>query len=217
MTENQVQNQEETKVSDKEMNFRRLEAKAMQAERELMDERQRRQEMERRLNEISQREEVEEETDEPYVDHKKLDKKLNKFGQNTKSEIKNAMVEAKELAKEELKQEFFLENHSDFFNVLEYSEKFAEKHPKLADNILKMPQGFERQKLVYQMIKELGMDKPQTKEQTIQEKIDSNKRSPYYMPSGVGTAPYQSVGDYSAGGQEQAYKKMQELKSRLRL
>ena len=50
-----------------------------------------------------------------------------------------------------------------------------------------------------------------------QEKIDANRKSPYYQPSGVGAAPYASAGDFSDSGQKSAYAKMQELKSRLRI
>jgi hypothetical protein len=166
----------------------------------------------------SKKTEVEDEDDnEPYVDHKKLNKTLNKFGQSTQSEIQKAMQHAKETAKEELKQEMFLENNPDFYQVLEHAEKFAQRSPKLAENILRMPEGFERQKLVYNTIKELGIDKPEVKQPSIQEKIDANRKAPYYQPSGVGAAPYQSVGDFSPSGQKQAYDKMKELQARLRL
>jgi hypothetical protein len=127
------------------------------------------------------------------------------------------MEHAKTAAKEELKQEMWLENNPDFYEVLGNAEKFAQRSPKLAETILRMPEGFERQKLVYQNIKELGLHKPETKAPSIQDKIDANKRSPYYQPSGVGTAPYASAGDFSAVGQKNAYDKMQELKSRLRM
>jgi hypothetical protein len=80
-----------------------------------------------------------------------------------------------------------------------------------------MPDTFARQKLVYKNIKALGLHRPEAKAPSVQEKIDANRKSPYYQPSGVGTAPYQSVGDFSAGGQKQAYDKMQELKNRLRI
>lgn len=222
MTENQDPNQAQqvqpVQNNDKEVNLGRIRAKY---EQELALERAKREEVERKIQELSQNrhQESDDEDDdsEPYVDHKRLNKKLNKFGQNTQSEIRSAMQQAKELAKEELKQELFLDNHSDFHQVLEHAEKFAEKHPKLAENILRMPAGFERQKLVYQTIKELGIDKPEQKQPSIQEKIDANRRAPYYQPSGVGASPYSSQSDFSQSGQKQAYEKMKELQSRLRL
>lgn len=219
MAEN-VQNTQENiqqQPSDKEINLVRMRAKY---ENELATERARSEEMQKQINVLNQKQAPQDEDDEdsePYVDHKRLTKKLNKFGLSTQSEIQKAMQSAKELAKEELKQELFLENHPDFHNVLEHAERFAERSPKLAENILKMPAGFDRQKLVYHTIKELGLDKPAIKESSIQEKIDANRKGPYYQPSGVGAAPYHSASDFSASGQKNAYDKMKELQSRLRL
>lgn len=211
--ESQVQEQ---KPSDKELNFRALEAKYQRA---LEEERQARLQAEKEAQEAKQKKQQEEDDSysEPYVDDKRLDKKLSKFGQMTQTEIQKAMQLAKETAKEEIKRETWLENNPDFYEVLQHAEKFAQKAPKLAETILRMPEGFERQKLVYQTIKEMGIDKPEQKQSSIQEKIDNNKRSPYYQPSGIGTAPYASAGDFSQTGQKAAYEKMQELKQKLRL
>jgi hypothetical protein len=213
MTENQVQ---ENKPNDKELNFRALEAKY---QRQLEQERQARLEAERQAQEAlaKKQQEDDESDDDPYVDKKRLEKKLARFGQSTQSEIQKAMEVAKEAAKEEVKREIWLENNPDFYDVLQHAEKFAQRAPKLAESILRMPEGFERQKLVYQNIKELGVHKPETKQPSIQDKIDANRRSPYYQPSGVGAAPYAAAGDFSPSGQKNAYDKMQELKSKLRL
>lgn len=209
---------QEQKPNDKELNFRALEAKY---QKQLELERQARLEAERKAEELTTKrndpQDDSEDDSEPYVDHKRLNKRLNQFGQTTQSEIQKAMEKAKYAAKEELKQEIWLENNPDFYEVLQHAEKFAQKAPKLAENILKMPEGFERQRLVYHNIKELGIDKPEQKQSSIQSTVDANRRSPYYQPSGVGAAPYAQVGDFSKTGQEQAYKKMQELKNKLRM
>lgn len=208
--------QVESQPSNKELNFRALEAKY---QRELDKVNAERERLSRELQERSKQETEASYVNEndPYVDHKKFNNTLSKFTQNTQSEIQKAMSMAKEAAKEELKQEIFLDNNPDFYDVLKLADKFAQKAPRLAESILKMPEGFERQKLVYQNIKELGIDRPEIKQPSIQEKIDANKRSPYYQPSGVGAAPYAQVGDFSPVGQKSAYDKMQELKNRLRL
>ncbi len=112
----------------------------------------------------------------------------------------------------------WLESNPDFYETLQqHAEKLPQRAPKLAESILRMPDSFERQQLVYNNIKALGLDKPQPKESSIQEKIDANRRAPYYQPTGVGSAPYASAGDFSSSGQKNAYDKMQELKNRLRL
>jgi hypothetical protein len=218
MTSNTQESQEQIqKPNDKELNFRALEAKY---QRQLEQERAARIEAEKLAQEAvakKQQQTEEEDDSEPYVDHKKLEKKLNKFGQNTQSEIQKAMEVAKQAAKEELKKEMWLENNPDFYDVLGHAEKLAQKSPGLAKSILAMPDTFERQMLVYQNIKEFGLHKPEQKVPSIQEKIDANRRSPYYQPSGEGAAPYATGGDFSTAGQKNAYAKMQELKSKLRI
>lgn len=209
-TENQAE------VSNKELNFRKLEAKYQQ---ELHLERSKREDMEKQLSELNKRsEQIEDEDDaEPYVDHKKLDKKLARFEQKSKLDTQSEIQKAVQQAIKEEKKSNWLKQHSDFDDVMEHAEKIYLKDPELAESILEMPASFERQKLVYKNIKALQLDKPAVKEQSIQQKIDSNRKGPYYQPTGVGSAPYQSVSDFSPGGQKQAYDKMQELKSRLRL
>jgi hypothetical protein len=217
-----VQENQEQKPNDKEYNFRALEAKLQQERNARIEAEKRREEAEKIAKEAINKRNLpvddndDDHNDEPYVDDKRLNKKLNKFGQNTQSEIQKAMEIAKHSAKEELKQEMWLENNPDFYDVLQYAEKFAQRSPKLAESILRMPEGFERQKLVYQNIKELGIDRPEQKQLSIQDKIDANKRSPYYQPSGVSAAPYAGAGDFSPAGQKAAHAKMKELQSRLR-
>ena len=222
MTVSQVSNQTspENKSSDREANFR-LQEKALQEkyERQLNVERQARQELEKKFQEQQSRlQDNEEDDSEPYVDHKKLNKTLNKFEQQTMQKTQSEIQRAVQIAKEEARKEAWLEQNPDFYNILQHAERFAEKAPGLAKSILSMPEGFDRQKLVYENIRALGIDKPEQKAPSIQEKIDANKRSPFYQPTGIGSAPYQGQGsDFSASGQKNAYDKMQELKSRLRL
>jgi hypothetical protein len=211
--ENQSQ-QPDQKISDKELNFRKQE---QMYQKILAEKDARLKELEQVAHQKNQQQDDDEDDSEPYIDHKKLNKTLNKFGQSTQSEIQKAMEMAKHAAKEELKQEMWLENNPDFYDVLQHAENFAKRAPKLAETILKMPEGFERQKLVYQNIKELGLDKPASKEPTIQDKIDANKRSPYYQPSQMGTAPYGNRGDFSPTGQKSAYDQMKDLQRRLRI
>ena len=137
--------QQETKPSDKEMNFRALENR-------LRNEQLEKQELQRQLQLAQQQarpvQQEEEDDNEPYVDRKKLNKTLSRFGEATQGEIQKAMEIAKQSAKEELKQEMWLENNPDFYDTLKHAEKFAQRAPKLAETILRMPEGFERQKLV---------------------------------------------------------------------
>ncbi len=218
MTENQVANQaqmQEVKGNDKELNFRALEAKYR---RELDQERSARVEAERKNQELSSRSVQHEEEDdsEPYVNDKKLNRKLSDFERKMEERIEKKAEEKAYNMMQQDKQQTWLKQNSDFYDVMQNAEKFAQRDPELAETILNMPEGFERQKLVYKTIKSMGLHKPEVAAPSIQDKIDANRRSPYYQPSGPGAAPYQSQGDFSATGQKNAYNKMKELQNRLR-
>lgn len=216
--DNEVEN---TKQSDKEINFRNLESKYQrelsQRKAEIEEERARRIELERRFEESRKQNDDDDEESEPYVDYKKLNKKLAKHGQQVKQETQGEIQRAVQTALHEERKQNWIKQNSDFYDVMKLAQKLYEKDQELAETILEMPDTFERQKLVYKNIKALGLDKPEVKQPSIQEKVDANRRSPFYQPSGVATSPYSSQGDFSPNGQKSAYEKMQELKSRLRI
>lgn len=209
---------EQTKPNDKEYNFRALEAKY---QRQLEQERAEKERIARELEEAkkvhTKQHEEEDDDSEPYVDKRRLTKTLTNFEKKFEERIeKKAEEKARKLFDEE-KRNSWLESNRDFYDVMQHAEKLAQKNPELAESILRMPDGFERQKLVYSNIKALGLDKPESKQASIQEKIDSNRRTPYYQPSGVAPSPYAGSGNFSESGQKQAYQKMQELKAKLTL
>jgi actin-related protein len=206
---------QETKSNDKEYNFRAQQAKY---ERMLAEERQAREIAEKKLQEKLQTSSDDEEDDsQPYVDNKKLNKKLAKFSENTKQYTKSEIQENIRQALHEERKQNWMKQNPDFYDTLQHAEKLALKNPGLADRILQMPDSFERQQLVYENIKALGLDKPEQKQSSIQEKVDANRRSPYYQPSGVGAAPYSQVGDFSEQGQKQSYQKMKDLQKKMRI
>ena len=217
MTENQVAVQE-NKPSDKEINFRKIEEKHR---RELADMQARLDETERKATEALSRNKIEEDDndDEPYVGHKRLEKKLSSFEKRLEEKIDKRAEEKARMLIGQKDEEDWIKNNADFGDVLKEENlmKLVNKAPGLAESIKRMPDGIEKQKLVYNTIKTMGLDKPEQKQQSIQEKIDANRRSPYYQPSGMGAAPYNSVGDFSEAGQKNAYSKMKELQKRLRI
>ena len=158
-------------------------------------------------------------SDEPYVDHKNLKKKMEKWEKRIDEKIERKAEEKARSLVENERRTSYLKQNSDFNDIMqpELMQKFVERHPGLAEGILAMPEGFERQKLVYENIKALGLHKKEEPKANIQSQVDQNRRSPYYQPSGVGTAPYAQNGDFSTAGQKNAYAKMQELKSKLRI
>ena len=217
--DNQIETTNSKATNDKDYNF-------SQIRKQLEQERYARQQAEERAakaEESAKRSVTNDDddvsSDEPYVDHKSLEKRLKKAAPQIKEDTKREI-------REELRQEFeqkerdtYLEQNNDFNEVMstEMMQKFVERNPKLAKSILRMPDGFERQKLVYENIKALGLHKKEEPKQSIQETVDKNRRSPYYQPSGIGTSPYAGAGDFSPAGQKSAYSKLQELKSKLRI
>lgn len=208
--ESQVQENVDQKNNTKEYNFRALEAKY---EKQLSQERKAREEAEKKIQELATQEEEE---DSDYIDKKKLKREQAKFGQQIKQETQTEIQKAVHIALEQERQQNWLKQNSDFYDIMKHADKIPEIDSELADTILALPDTFERKKLVYRSIKAFGIHKPQVKEPSIQEKIDNNRKSPYYQPSGVGTGPYSQVGDFSPQGQKNAYEKMKQLQSKVR-
>lgn len=213
--ENTNQAQPESKPNDKEYNF-------AQVRKQLEQERQGRLQAEQRAAQLeeehSRKTRVSDDSDdddnEPYVDKKTLKKTFSKWEQTLDQKIDKKAEEKARLMVEQERQNNFLKQNPDFNQILspELIQKFAEKHPEMAEPLTEMPDGFARQKLLYQNIKALGLHKPLESKPSIQDVVDKNRRSPYYQPSGAGgTPPYAAAGDFSKVGQENAYKKMQEL------
>jgi hypothetical protein len=218
---NNETNPQETKQNDKEYNFRALESKYQrQLEQERLEKERYARELEdlRQAKAVKQEESEDDDDNEPYVDKKKLNKAFSNFEKKVEDKIEKKAEEKARTIFEKQKQEMWVRQNPDFYEILQnHAEKIMEKHPHLAETILEMPNNFERQKLVYQNIKAFGLDKPEVKQPSIQEKIDNNRKSPYYQPSGISPAPYSSVGDFSVTGQKNAYAKMKELQARLRM
>lgn len=209
--------EEAQKQAEKEYNFaavRQQLEKERQEKQVLMDELERTKRVAKEV--LAPREEDDDEADnEPYVDHKRLQKKLAKFGERQKQDTDERINSAVQRALSEERKQNWLKNNPDFYEVMDHAQTFADKDPELAETILAMPEGFDRQKLVYKNIKALGIHKKPEPASTIQDRVDQNRRSPYYQPSGVGTAPYAAAGDFSPVGQKNSYDKMKSLQKRL--
>lgn len=227
MTSENVQNTLQTPAEnvqkDKEINFERMRKQLEQEKTEklrLQEEVSQLRKSQEQLTRSKQPEFEEDDTsDEPYVDHKVLSRKFAKWEQKLEEKIdKKAEEKARQLLEQE-RQQSYVKSNADFNEVLtqENIQKFAEKHPAMAERMLRMPDTFDRQALLYEQIKALQIGKKEESKPSIQQVIEANQRSPYYQPSGVGTAPYAPMGDFSKGGQKAAYDKMQELKSKLRI
>lgn len=220
----QVQNNEEIRVDTSESN---LVQQRKHYEKQLEQERQARLAAEERLQAAERQTQAkrfpgddDDEDDEPYVDHKKLKKKLSKFGEETKQETATIVQQEVKKALEQERQQNWLKNNPDFYDVMQHAQKIQDRDPELAETILAMPDTFERQKLVYKNIKALGFHKKEEPKSSVQDKINQNQRNPYYIPSAVPTPPYGAVAggrDYNESDKKNAYEKMKQLQGQLRL
>ena len=192
------------KEDDKERNFEQLRKKLEMSERGKAQAEAKAAEYERAIQEAQKKKirdpepNDEDPYDEPYVDERRLNKKLEKFEERFSKKVDEvANQRAREMVEQERNSQF-LRSNPDFNQILspEVIEKFATKHPEIAEPMLEMPEGFARQKLLYQNIKALGIHKPAVAPPSIQETIDKNRRGAFYQPTGVGTAPYAGGGGF---------------------
>lgn len=211
--------QAETRPSDKEINFRRQQ---QMYEAKLAEKEARIAEIERQLNSTRNAPADEDDRDdEPYVDKRKLSKELNKFAQQNQQQTQSDIQRAVQQAIAEERRQNWLKQNPDFSEVMSHAEKFAQQDPELAETILNMPEGFERQKLVYKSIKSLGLHKPAEEKKSIQDTINKNRGGAFYQPTNNAPPPYgihTSVGrDYSAQEGQNALAHIRALQQRLRL
>jgi hypothetical protein len=211
------QDQQQQKQNDKEFNFAQI---RQQLDREKQEKNQLRDEIEK-LKKVAQERlnpnDDDLDDDEPYIDKRRLQKELGRVAKQTSNETDTKIEAAVSRALSDERQRQWLKNNPDFQEVMQHAQAFADKDPELAESILEMPEGFERQKLVYKNIKALGVHKKEEPKPNIQDQIDKNRRTPYYQPSGIAAAPFAPMGNFTPAGQKDAYQKMQELKNRLRL
>ncbi len=215
---------EVNKEDDKAFNFEQLRKKLESTEREKQVAQAKLMAYEKEIAEAARKkirdvDHDDDYSDEPYVDEKRLNRKFEKFEERFGKRVDEVAEQKARQMVEQERNQMFLKQNPDFTHILnsEVIEKFAAKHPEIAEPMLEMPDGFARQKLLYQAIKLSGVHKPPENKPSIQETIDKNRKSPYYQPSGVAAAPYAGGGDYSDTGMKTSYDKVQELKKRLRI
>jgi hypothetical protein len=208
--------------TDKELNFAQLRKQKDQLAYQLEAERaQRNQEIEalkaqmQELKSHRSRVEDEEDSSEPYVDNKRLDRKLQSLEQKFDRKVEER---ARAIVNEENQKNFMVRlrsEYKDFDDVLteDNAAKLEQTNPKLAQLILNVPDEYQRRLMAYEAIKLAGFNKKA--EPVMQAKVDQNARNPYYHPqsSGSGTP---TMGDFSKAGQKAAYEKMKALQSSYR-
>jgi len=220
--QNANSNQPQDGQNSKELNFEKLRDQLNRERAEKQQIQSKLAELERQAQEAKKAPksyEDDEDSNEPYVDHKSLSKRFSKWEEQLEKKFEKHAEEKARTIVEQERQATYVKSNPDFQQVLtqENIEKFAHTHPAIAERMLKMPDNFDRQALLYEQIKALQVGKKQEEKPTVQQQIDANRRSPYYHPSGIGTSPYAQTGDFSPAGQKAAYDKLKDLKARLRI
>lgn len=161
-------------------------------------------------------EDEEEDDDEPYVDRKKLKREMGKFSEKASEEASEKAYRRLKSEMEEKERLDWIENTPDFEEILGHADEFAKKAPITAKNILRRNKtDFEKQQDAYYAIKEMGLHLK--KEPSMQDQINSNRKSVYYSPGSSQGAPYGGAAfDASKENQKRAYEQVQAMKQRLR-
>ncbi len=216
-----VQTEVASAPSDKELNFRKQEE---MFNRKLEQERLARQQLEDQLQQLkrvsdqktsSNDDDDDFPSDEPYVDHRRLQKAQSKMEKKIVSETDQRIQAAVQAALADERKNQWLRANPDFPEIMNHAQTLADTDPELAETILSMPEGFERQKLVYKTIKAAGLHKPKEVKPSMQDQINQNRRNMFYAPSGMSNPPFENKGDFSNEGQKNAYQKMKEAQKRV--
>lgn len=219
MTVDATQSTQQTQEKTAEYNFaqirKQLETERYAREQAELRAKQYEEELKKRQ---SVQEEKEDSYEEPYIDEKRLDKRLKSWEAQLDERIeKKAEAKARVLLEQE-KQQAFLRENRDFEKIMspEMLQKFVDTYPEVAEGILNnMPDDFNRQKHVYKTIKSLKLHVKPEETENIEATIAKNQKSALYQPSNVAPSAYRTNGgDYSKDGKKQAYDKMQELAAR---
>lgn len=205
--------------SDKELNFRRLEA-ARESEREARIRAEMQAEaMRNELNEIKQMLQPKEADPldgvEDYVDPARLRAKLEKVSANLKKE-------AKEIAQQTIREERELEEKRNFLHRLkgqysDYDQVMNEANianlesvdPVFIETVLEIPDEYARRLKTYKKLKSLQQIAPKKEDvPSIKDKVEENARNPFYIAPSMATPSGVDFDIKSKVSREQAYAKL---------
>lgn len=211
--------------SDKEINFRKLEA-AREAEREARIRAEMQAEaMRNELQEIKQMLQPKEADPldgvEDYVDPARLRAKLEKVSANLKKE-------AKEIAKQTIREELEQEEKRNFLHRLksqypDYDQVMNEANianlesidPVFIETVLEVPDEYARRLKTYKKLKNLQQAAPKAEEkQSIKDKVEENARNPYYIAPSMATPSAVDFDIKSPQSRQQAYEKLKAAQRR---
>lgn len=210
--------------SDKELNFRRLEA-AREADRDARVRAELENQMlKREIEEIKvllqpkEKDPLDEVED--YVDPARLKAKLSiertALERKAKEIAKNTYQEIKKEEEEKEKKNYIARlkrDYPDYESVMNESTLMTLEQidPIFLETVLSIPDDYERRAKTYKKIKSLP--KPEEKV-SIQDKVAENQQNPYYMPSGSGNPSAVEFDIRSKSARESAYAKLKAAQKR---
>lgn len=209
-------------VSDKEMNFRRVEAqreeardRAVKAEMEAALLKQRLDMMEARNQpkEIDPLDSVED-----YVDPKSLKASLEQREKRFKREAEDiAERKFKEYKQKEEKQNHMQRlrsEYTDFGTVMTEDNvvELEKTNPEFVQSLLHIEDDYERKRLAYNYIKRNA--RPKEDRPSIKDKVQENLTNPYYIPASTGTPSAVDFDLKSPKARQDAYAKLKAAQRR---
>lgn len=214
--------QSQDALSNKEMNFRRLESMRDQEREARIRAEMQAEHMRKELEEIKTmlRPKESDPLDEveDYVDPARLRAKLDKERASYERKAKEIARETYESIEREREQKNYLQRlkseFSDFDQVMNPDNLniLAQNHPAFVESVLNIPDEYTRRKIAYQYVKSAI---PRSEERpSIKDKVEENKTNPYYIPPGSGTPTAVEFDIRSKNARNQAYEKLKQAQRR---
>lgn len=217
-----TQQESSPQVTDKELNFRRLEAIRDQEREARIRAEMHAQAMHKELEAIKQMLQPKEadplDDVEDYVDATRLKAKLEKERASFKKEAEEIARRTYEEKDREREQKNFLgrlkAEYRDFDEVMTESNlaQLEKTNPVFLKAVLAIPDDYERRKLAYEYLK--NSRAPTEERASIKEKVEENARNPYYIPPTSGTPAAVEFDLHSKEARNQAYAKLKQWQRR---
>lgn len=206
----------EVSVSDKEYNFRRLEAAKEEAKERAMKAEMENSLLKQRLEMLEQRLEPKEQDPlegvEDYVDPARHKASLYQLEKRLEKRLKKEAEEAAERKlQEQAKQNHMVRLRSEYPDYDQImNEKnvmhFEQTNPEFLQSMTYVQDDYERKKLAYNFFKK-NLKAPEPKP-SIKEKVEENAKNPYYIPPGSGSPAAVDFDIKSPEARRAAYEKL---------
>lgn len=209
-------------VKKQAKNFAELRSKWESASQENNQLKQKMSQLEQMISDLQSRPAPQD--DEPYVDASRLQREMTSLKESLSKEIDKKAEEKARLLLMQERQSDYINQNKDFYDVLQENEikDFVAKYPNLAAPLARMPDGFEKQQLAYELMKTVKTVKPANPEPPVQKSMlaqafEQRKAAMAYQPGGSSGGAFQSMGDFSPGGMKQAYDRFKSLQKTVNL